>query len=336
MNTRLKRWGWGGVVLCGWLCFSGGLRAQELSFLGGVGTRDEGKPFGGTWQVDYRQDFARHWAASIAYINEGHVPGHHRDGNAAQLWVRWPLFNERIALEAGAGADYYYDTQRGAGGGSVDEHGVAPIYSVSATGYFSPRVFYRVLVNRVDPAHGLALTTATVGVGVWLGEGRRPRGAKPDWVSAEKAEEATPNELTIFGGQSVVNTFLSPSARAWAAEYRRGLSPHFDATAGFVYEGDPEITRRSGLTLQGWVVNHFFQDRLNVGVGLGPYVYIDRKHPRAGGAANPAAISPLVSVTMGVRVTGPWLVRLTWDRVVTTYNRDADVFLAGIGYQWGR
>ena len=29
-----------------------------------------------------------------------------------------------------------------------------------------------------------------------------------------------------------------------------------------------------------------------------------------------------------------WLARVVWDRVVTNYNRDSDVFLLGVGYRW--
>lgn len=60
----------------------------------------------------------------------------------------------------------------------------------------------------------------------------------------------TENELTFFTGQSVVNTFFSQQARAYAVEYRRGLMRHIDWTLSGIYEGDPEIIRRNGLATQ--------------------------------------------------------------------------------------
>ena len=143
----------------------------------------------------------------------------------------------------------------------------------------------------------------------------------------------TGNELTAFGGQSVVNTFLSEKARAYALEYRSGIMPHLDWTATALYEGDPEIVRRNGLASQLWAVNTFFNDRVSVGIGAGPYLYIDKKHPVTGDKI-PAAIAPLVSLTAAEKIYDHWVVRLTWDRVVTTYNRDSDIFLLGLGYCW--
>jgi hypothetical protein len=41
-----------------------------------------------------------------------------------------------------------------------------------------------------------------------------------------------------------------------------------------------------------------------------------------------------VSVSALYRVTQHWSTRVTWNRVVTRYNRDADVIRAGIGYRF--
>ena len=99
------------------------LNAQELTFFGGgMSTRDV-QLSTYTWQLDYRQNFYRHLAASIAYINEGHIVGHHRDGTAFEVWARLPLFRDRIAISAGAGAYYFYDTQPLPGGDTANVHG---------------------------------------------------------------------------------------------------------------------------------------------------------------------------------------------------------------------
>jgi hypothetical protein len=51
---------------------------------------------------------------------------------------------------------------------------------------------------------------------------------------------------------------------------------------------------------------------------------------------NPAAIAPLASLTFSVRLSEQWTVRTVFDRVTTSYNRDSDIFLLGLGYRWGR
>jgi hypothetical protein len=78
----------------------------------------------------------------------------------------------------------------------------------------------------------------------------------------------------VLGGESVVNTFFHQAGHECAIEYRRGIYHHIDWTASFIYEGNPEVARRSGVATQVWAVNTFFQDRLTVGLGLGAYVSI--------------------------------------------------------------
>lgn len=206
------------------ICSGLNLKAQELSLMGGSTTEMNVKNSSYTWQIDYRQDFFENFASSLAYINEGHVIGHHRDGDAWEAWGNLPLFNDRIAVSLGAGAYYYYDTQSIAGN-SADIHGTAPIFSFTATGYLSDRIFYRIIVNRISPSGDIKTTTAAVGVGYWFGLHRRPIGEEPDKQAPVEAKFVTEPQFTVFGGQSVVNTFLSQKALAGAVEYRQGIIP---------------------------------------------------------------------------------------------------------------
>jgi hypothetical protein len=137
-----------------------------------------------------------------------------------------------------------------------------------------------------------------------------------------------------------VNSFPSFKAYAAAAEYRQGLMPHLDGTASFIYEGDPKIERRSGVAFQLWPVNTFFDENTSVGIGVGPYVFIDRNHPVNSGTMinvglkDPAAVTPLVSLTIARQLSNYWIVRVVWDRVVSDYNRDSDIFMVGLGHSW--
>jgi len=321
-------------------CAGPSLRAQELSLLGGTTTEAAIKHSSYTWQIDYRQDFHRYFASSIAYINEGHEAGHHRDGNAWEAWGNLPLWDDRIALSFGAGVYYFYDTQLVAGNNSLNVHGTAPIFSFAATGYFSDRWFYRLMLNRINPSSDIKTNTAAVGVGYWFGESRRPIGDKPDARNPIESKYVTGPQFTVFGGQSVVNTFLSQKALAGAVEYRQGILPHLDGTASFIYEGDPKIVRRSGVAFQVWPVNTFLGNDTSVGIGVGPYIFIDRNHPVNSGSTigvglkNPAAVAPLVSLTIARRLSDHWITRVLWDRVSSNYNRDSDIFLVGLGYFW--
>ena len=313
------------------LCVSPWVRGQELTFLSGnmkAGTA--GSSY--TWEIDYRQNFYENLAASFSYINEGHVPGHHRDGDALELWGSLPFDHGRVTVSLGGGAYYYYDTQVSPLGGSADVHGTSLIYSAAVTAYFSDRWFGRLMVNRIAPTHQIQSTTAALGIGFWFGRDTKPVPGKLGDAPAMK-EYVTENELTLFGGQSVVNTFFSEKALAYALDYRRGLAAHLDWTITAIYEGDPQIIRRNGLASQLWAVNTFFDEKVFVGAGLGPYIFIDHRHP-ASGQKFGAAVAPIFSITAGRQLSDHWVARITWDRIITSNSRDADIFLVGLGYRW--
>ncbi len=317
----------------------GELHAQEFSFLWGGSGLPNLRTSSFSWDVAYNQQIYRNLSASISWLNEGHVTGHHRDGTAAQIWVDLPVFKGRYTLSGGVGGYYYFDTQPTGTGDSRDVHGTAPIYSLSATAYFTDRWFARFLYNRISPRDDFRSNTALIGVGYWFGQDKRPTPGKLGAPPEEKGF-VTANELTFYGGMSVVNASGSLHGVSYAMEFRRGLMSHLDGTVSLIYEGDPRIVRRSGVGLQVWPVNTFFDHRVTVGFGLGAYVYIDNKHLGArrqltnGVSVNTPALAPLISPTISLRLSEHWLVRGVWDRVVTNYNRDSDVFLFGAGFRW--
>jgi hypothetical protein len=320
------------IVLFLLLCAATRLTAQELSVLGGTTTSGVFQKSTYAWEVDYRQDVWKYLDASVAYINEGHFPGHLRDGTSYEAWFNLPVWDGRIAVSGGAGVYYYYDTQL-LDGSSVDVHGTAPIVSLSVTGYLSDNWFYRVMLNRITPSADTKDTTVLVGLGYWFGPNRRPEGTNPN-AGAPAPQYVTEPELTVYGGQTVVNTFYSDKAWAGSAEYRQGILPHVDATGTYIYEGNPQSERRNGVAAQLWLVNTFVDKDTSVGIGLGPYVFIDKRHPEHIVRYTTAAVAPLLSLTVARRLSENVIARFIWDRVTTAYNRDADIFLVGLGYTW--
>lgn len=283
------------------------------------------------WQLEYRQNLLPWLAASEGWVNEGHVPGHHRDGSATQLWLKLPFSWDELDFSVGGGAYSYFDTQ-GTGDASRDVHGMGTILSAAVTGDLDERAFWRVMYQRITPRADFQTNTATVGFGVWLGQGTRHQPV-PD------SNPVTEQEFTVYGGQTVVNTLASEKGVAYAAEFRTGVLPHVDWTLSYINEGDPRVIRRNGLATQIWPVNAFFDRRLAVGIGVGLYGYLDRKHPSETtvlGLRHPPALAGLVTPTISYRLSDHWLVRLNWNRVVSNYDRDADLFMLGLGCRFGR
>ncbi len=310
-----------------------GLRisAEELSVLGGVTAAGDLRATN-AWEVDYRQDLYKYFDASVSYINEGHFIDHRRDGTAWEGWTNLPLLKGQLALSFGAGVYYYYDTQP-LGAGSVDVHGTAPIFSFAATGYLNDRWFYRFMFNRITPRSDIQTNTAMIGIGYWFGPNQRPRGTHPNAGKID-ADYVTEPQLTVFGGQSVVNTLYSEKAWAGAVEYRQGIMPNLDGTLSYIYEHDPRLTRQNGIAMQVWPVNTFFNESTLVGIGVGPYINIDTKHVSNITRTTKAEIAPLVSLTIARQLSDHWIARMVWDRVTSYYNRDSDIFLFGLGYRW--
>jgi len=56
--------------------------------------------------ISYRRTFAPYFAASLAYLNDAHFPGHHRDGVAAEAWLPIVPLSNRFTLSVGAGPFY--------------------------------------------------------------------------------------------------------------------------------------------------------------------------------------------------------------------------------------
>jgi hypothetical protein len=328
---RNLRLGW----ICGTLLFvvaSQEMAAQELEGAYGWMQTPTLSQSSYSYQFDYRQDFTPNLGSSLAWINEGHVSGHKRDGYAWEAWLTLPTFDDRLAFSLGAGPYYFFDTQRLPGGGSTDVHGTAPVYSFTATYYTDDRWFARFTVNRITPSHDITVNSAAVGIGYWLGEGDRPE--KGGLSRPPGSDAVTENELTVFAGKSVENTWSDSITDAGALEYRHGLLPHLDGTLSYIYEGDPKVIRRNGAALQIWPVYPFNNGGFTVGMGFGIYATIDQKNISRVDAYHAPLISPLVSPTVGVRLSDAWLIRATFNRVVSYDKPDADVFLLGLGFCW--
>jgi len=311
---------------------SGAVHAQEFSLSGGV-SRSSGEHTY-SWAAAYEQGLGEYFAASFTWLNEGHVTDHHRDGQAIQLWARLPLAQRRLVLSAGAGPYRYFDTSTAEQGGSYSNtHGWGGVFSLRAQYYFANRWIAQFQVNRVQVQRGPNSTAALIGIAYQLDAPDTP--GPRDWAPS-RTTKVTNNEVTAYLGQTIVNSSSSQTALGAALDYRRGLWNYVDWTIGYLHEGNADLVRRDGITTQLWATRGFFNDRLTLGLGAGLYYAVRQNSEPDITGDNDADDRPagIISVAASYRLGDHWSTRVTWNRIVTRYNRDTDVILAGLGYRF--
>lgn len=319
-----------GMIL---LFLAGTAHGQELTLFGGGLKQSGSNESSPVWAFEYFHPLHENVAASFSWLNEGHVPGHHRDGQAFQLWGRTNVLDRRLSLAAGFGPYRYFDTTvSSAGGGYANVHGWATVGSLAATYYTNRRWLYQLRFNRIVARDSISTSALMFGVGYQL-EPVPERG--PQSSAPRQFEKTTNHEVTAFIGKTIVNSYFSENDTARALEYRRGLARYVDMTVGLLNEGDPRLIRRTGLTAQIWGVREVLaNDSLVLGIGYGPYFAIDRYRSSLPGEGGERNFSWIFTASAAYRFGDHWSGRLSWNRINTNYNRDTDVILLGAGYRF--
>jgi hypothetical protein len=319
------------VGLCSAIAlFAAPASAQEFALFGGLLRGGGDHTY--SWAIDYQEGLSEHTAVGFTWLNEGHIPNHHRDGQAIQFWGRLPLAQRRFVLSAGVGPYRYFDTIPAAEGrGFSDSHGWGVLASVRAAYYTSHRWVTQLQLNRVHTFSGPDTTSVMFGVGYQLDAPDTPG---PRDTPLPHMARVTSNEITGMIGQTILNSRNSPTALGGSLEYRRGLTRTIDWTATWLYEGSKKSIRRNGIASQLWLTRAFLDDRLTLAAGAGAYFAVDQRNIRGEPGPGDGRFSGIVSISASYRIADHWLTRVTWNRVVTRYNRDTDVIQAGLGYRF--
>jgi hypothetical protein len=303
--------------------------ADELAVLGGGISERSSDAQSFTWALDYRHALTPNFGVGASWINQGHVPNHHRDGMAAQLWVGTTAFDPRLSFAAGIGPFYYFDTTRHAPSEPErDNHGWGILYSASARWQFVPNWLVELRLQYTETRRSIDTMSVLLGIGYKFDEPTTDAApVRSVWSSS------TRNEVAFFGGQAVVNDFSSEPSFAMSVEYRRSLNDHFDWTLAWLHEGQPRLARRHGVVSELWLGRTLGEGRWTIGAGIGVDVVVDVYSGdfAEGGRERLAAI---FSLTSSYRLTPDWSARATWHRVSADHPFDSDVFLLGIGYNF--
>lgn len=287
---------------------------------GAMEARDANRDTSYAWELEYVKPVAQYFDFSLFYLNEGHPENHHRDGVGAQAWLRTSPLGNRLTLAAGIGPYYYFDTTRQDQPQYANQHGFGLVYSLAAAVRMDERWSLQLRFNHVDANSQFNSNTALLGIGY-----------RPDNAHTHSAAVTEPSEVTFMAGQTIVNSFDSERGQAASIEYRKAFSHHLEWTVGALKEGDNHRLRRKGITAQAWLIQPAMKNRLNFGIGLGPYLVLDRWDADGKEGERLAGIA---SLSARYRITPDWHAQATWSRVFTDDDGDADVLLIGAGYRF--
>jgi hypothetical protein len=299
------------------------------------GTTKEDKQSTFAWQFNYDNPVNDHFGYEFSALNQGHFPGHHRDGFGAGPYVGTGFFDDHLFLSMGVAPWVYADTvNAGNQNTAFDHHGVAVTGDVAATWRFDNHVLLQARAADTKAFGSFDVKSYTLGLGYELGDTL----SSSTSYAGDSSEDATgtdkKNEIDFLAGRSVVNITGNGHATASSIEYRRSLTPSIDLSVSAIDEGKSELADRRGVAAEAWLKKDFASG-LSLGVGAGPYVGIDDRKEARGSSTNKYAV-PMFSMTAGYTF-GNWGVRTTWDRVFTPqnyngagHNADSDIFLAGV------
>lgn len=315
--------------------------AQEVSVALGRLHAIGGEESTYSWQMQYFHSFSATWSASIGWLNEGHIPDHHRDGALVQAWRFHRMEKNALRVGVGLGAYRFFDTTREAGGeGFKNKHGVLPMLSITAR-YPGPGGGWAAFVQLNRTLDSSEVQTQAVLLGAAFNFG--PASASGSPLVAEPGVDGNSSldhshELTFYFGRTILNSFESESSEAFDAislEYRQRLTKFVDISMTYCDEGDIDSVKRDGLTPQIWLTTRSFRGWL-LGFGVGPYfnrVFPEQERESSHSTVN-VRTSLRYSMLAGRHLGGHWGARLQWNRTLTSYHRDTDLLQVGLAYQW--
>ena len=304
--------------------------AQNLYVLGGLISSHEDRDTSYSWQISYMEDIGNHFGWSFSWLNEGHMPEHHRDGPTLQLWAKTSILKQRLSFAAGAGPYLAFDTQHNPDGRYINKKNGGGIFSLAAIWDSKSRWLIQARVDSILVHRNIDTTAFSFGIGYKLDPG--PSAEAPRSGSS-KTRSKMDNEITGFLGRSIING-PHENSFSFGIEYRRGIARYLDWTVGYIDEGDNAAFNRKGIATQFWPKKSFFDDDLTLGVGVGAYLAVDKGRNSGSDIGDDAILAGLITVTGSYHLSQEYRIRISWSRVMTDYDRDTDIIFVGLGYHF--
>jgi hypothetical protein len=283
------------------------------------------------WGLEYRQRLPAHVDVSFGYLNEGHLPGNHRDGEILQLWADTGLWRDRIAFSLGAGPYAYFDTEYYVNyQGYRNEHGVGAILSGRVSYALGRQWFALLEVNQVV-ATAIGTRTVMLGAGVHLDSVIERFGLAGQGDQTAAVSDGS-NELGVFGGNTTLNNLSSDKSTDFGIEYRRRAAAHLELSTILIEEGNGAVTRHAGIAGEVCVVQEFLARQLQASLGVGPYAALSAYHIADGRSG--ASVLGLATMSVSWRFARSLALRFNWHRGFTEDDQDRDIVTLGLGWRF--
>lgn len=290
------------------------------------------------WQLQYFGKLSNKSMWSIGWMNEGHLPNHHRDGATLQIWHFLKPPAKNFEFGAGIGIYRYFDTKFDENSfGYKNKHGALPIFSIIAKHRISSNAVYAYAQFNTTIAGEAPQTQAFLaGLGFRFGASTETNTNTTN-VESEN-QNITSNEFTVFFGKTIINSRKSETCgtlESIAIEYKRYLNQSICLSIAYCDEGEIDKADRDGFATQLWIIKKI--NRKNIfGFGIGPY--LSRTEHQNIHDANDHIINYRTSFRYSMMyarsITNKTRLKVQWNRTLTTYHKDTDVIQLGISYEW--
>ena len=267
------------------------------------------------------------FAINAAYLNEGHPQNHHRDGFAIQPSLYKDFNKWRVQLSTGP--YYSMDTTQLVDGTVLNDKHLGVLSSVALKWHPTQANWYvGIGYNNVWMPNKLNSNSEVLFLGTDM--------AKDGGGGYEDIANATKTKISLWVGPGNTTNSGSKIKTAGQIEINAAVPielpfehpllsiDHFSYSLAALYEGNTLLTDRKGGMAQLWYNGHF-GNQWTLSGGAGPYLEHDSLRDKR--ATNLAVVA---SVRAMHQLTGATAVGLNFNRVISFYNRDADIFLLGI------
>jgi hypothetical protein len=252
------------------------------------------------------------FAVNVVYLNEGHPENHHRDGFAIQPSLYKDFDNWRVQLSTGP--YYSMDTTRQADGTVLNDKHLGLLSSVALKWHPSPGNWYvGIGYNNVWMQNKLN-SNSTI---LFLGTDMQKDAGEVNSGNASRLK------VGLWIGPADTTNPGTKVKNAGQLEFELPFKNLFSYSIAALYEGNTTLADRKGVMVQAWYNENF--NRWTLSAGAGPY--LERDALRDKRATNVLAVA---SVRATYKLTNRTNLGLDFNRVISFYNKDADMILLGL------